>query len=105
MIKRGFKGWEIEFSDGTTINEDQADWKNVPKIGIKRLTLHFMGRRWDINDKEVYFQKKRASCIPGIPESFQVESRTIGYYDGNNKVMYTVDENTGRMIMEVKEIK
>ena len=34
MVKRGFKGWEIEFSDGTTINEDQADWKNVPKIGI-----------------------------------------------------------------------
>lgn len=105
MVKLGFKGWEVAYSDGLVINEDQADWKEIPKNNMIRLSLHFCGRQWDINGKEAYFQKKRASMIPGVPESFQVESRTIGYYEGQNKVMYTVDEFTGRMKMEVKEIK
>ena len=99
------RGWEVEYSDGLTINEDQAEWRDIPKTNMVRLTLRFFGREWNIVGKEAYFQKKRASMIPGIPESFQVESRTIGYYEGKNKVMYTVDEFTGKMKMEVKEIK
>lgn len=105
MVSSGFRGWEVEFFDGTVIDESQEDWKKIPKVGIKRLTLHYDGRDWTISDKAVYFQKKNASVIPGIPNSFQIESRSIGYYEGTNKVMYTVDEHTGRMKMEVKEIK
>lgn len=103
-MRRGFRGWEVEYSDGTTIDEDQAQWQEIPKLGIIRLTLHYDGRQWDLNNKEVYFQKKQASVIPGIKDSFQIESRSIGYYEGNSKVLYTVDEHTGRMNMEVKEI-
>jgi len=33
---------------------------------------------------------------------FIVESRSIGYYEGNKKVWYTVDEWTGRMEMKVE---
>jgi hypothetical protein len=102
MIRRG---WEVLYEDGTRINEDQMEWKKIPKVGMKRLTLHYDGRRWDIEDKVVYFQKKRGSVVPGVPDSFRVESRSIGYYEGTNKIMYTVDEHTGRMNMEVKEIK
>jgi hypothetical protein len=98
------RGWEVEYADGTVINEDQEDWKKIPKVGIKRLTLYYDGREWSIENKEVYFQKKNASVIPNIKDSFQIESRSIGYYESTNKVMYTVDEHTGRMRMEVKEI-
>lgn len=105
MVKRGFRGWEVEYEDGTKINEAQAEWKEIPKVGIKRVTLHYDGKQWNIDRKPAYFQMKRASVIPNIPGSFRVESRTIGYYEGCDKVFYTVDENTGRMTMKVKEIK
>ena len=104
MAERGFRGWAVEYNDGTVIYENQTEWKKIPKLGIKRLTLHYDGRRWDIINKIAYFQKKQASCVPGVPESFRIESRTIGYYEETSKVMYTVNENTGNMKMEVKEI-
>jgi len=97
------RGWSVEYEDGTTITEEQKNWKKIPKVGIIRLTLHYDGRRWDVHNKIAYLQKKKGSVVPGISESFQVESRSIGYYEGNKKVWYTVDEHTGRMCMEVKE--
>lgn len=103
-MRRGFRGWEVEYGDGSKINEDNTEWKKIPKKGIKRLTLHYDGRRWDIVNKIVYFQKKQASVVPGMPDSFRIEARTIGYYEDTNKIMYTVNENTGSMKMEVKEI-
>lgn len=97
------RGWEAEYKDGTIINENQMDWKKLPKQDMVRLTLHFDGRRWDIHDKVAYVQKKRASVVPGVSDSFRVESRSIGYYEGNKKIWYTVNEFTGQMKMEVKE--
>ncbi len=105
MDLRGFRGWSAEYSNGQVIYESQSDWKDIPKNNIITLTLHYDMRQWHIHDKVAYTQKKRASMVPGVEESFQVESRSIGYYDiidGKNcKVWYTVDENTGKMIMEV----
>ena len=98
------RGWEAEYQDGTVINENQMEWKKIPKVGIVRVTLHFDGRQWDLQNKIAYVQKKRASVVPGVAESFMIESRSIGYYEGNKKVWYTVDEFTGQMKMEVKEI-
>ena len=96
--------WEVEYYDGKIINENQMEWKKVPKINIKRLTLHYDGRQWNIADKVAYFQTKRASMVPGISDSFQVEARSIGYYEDNHKIMYTVNEHTGVMKMKVKDI-
>jgi len=105
-IKKGEKemrrGWEVEYEDGKILREDNYEWNKVPKVGIKRLTLRFDGRRWDLVGKDAYAQKKRASAVPGIPESFTVESRSIGYYEGNKKVWYTVDEFTGEMKITVE---
>jgi hypothetical protein len=98
------RGWEAEYTDGTIITEKQVEWKNIPKVGMKRLTLYFDGRRWDINDKVAYIQKKRGSMIPGVKQSFQIEARTIGFYENNYKVLYTVSESTGEMKMEVINI-
>jgi len=102
------RGWEIELADGTVINEDQMEWKDLPKLNIIRVTLHYDGREWHIRDKVAFIQKKRASMVPGVAESFQIESRSIGYYDvidnKDCKVWYTVNEDTGKMIMEVEEL-
>ena len=98
------RGWSVEYADGTKINENQMEWKKLPKVGIIRLTLHYDGKCWDIHDKSAYVQKKRASVVPGVAESFVIESRSIGYYEGNKKVWYTVDEFTGQMKMEVTDL-
>ena len=103
MDLRGFRGWAVEYTDGTVIFENQAEWRMVPKTGVKSLTLYFDGRRWDLMDKEAYLQRKRGSVVPGFSESFRVESRSIGYYEGNKKVWYTIDEVTGRMNVSVEE--
>lgn len=94
--------WEVEYLDGKVINENQMDWKDIPKKSIIRLTLSYDGRRWDIHNKTNYVQKKRASMVPGQPETFLIESRSIGYFEGNKKILYTVNEFTGQMKMEIK---
>lgn len=84
------------------------EWKKVPKTNIVRVTLHFDGRQWDLEKKLAYDQKKCGSVVPGVLDSFQIESRSIGYYDTIDekpiKVWYTVNEFTGKMTMEVKNL-
>jgi hypothetical protein len=100
----GFRrGWEVEYENGNIFREDSYHWNKIPKINITRLTLRYDGREWNISGKEAYLQKKRGSMIPGVKESFVVESRSIGYYEGNKKIWYTVNESTGRMSMTVEE--
>lgn len=102
------RGWEVEYLDGTIIDEDQMDWSRISKLNIARLTLRYDGREWNIFNKADYVQKKKASVIPGVPDSFQVESRSIGYYDKVDdkdvKVWYTIKEETGIMKMEIEEL-
>ena len=95
------RGWEVELSNGAILREGELDWKKVPKKQIVRLTLFYDGRQWDLMDKEAYFVKYRASVVPGIADSFRIERRTIGFYEGANKVCYHVEEATGRFSMEV----
>lgn len=97
------RGWVVEYFDDSTVHEDQVEWRAIKKNQIKTLKLWFDGRCWALSGKEGYLQKKQASMIPGIQESFQVESRSIGYYEGNLKVWYTVDESTGIMKMHIEE--
>jgi hypothetical protein len=96
MSKKEFVGWEAEDEDGNKYREGQIEWKRVPKKNLVRLSLfHYGGRRWDIVGKEAYFVRTKASVVPGVPESFRVEERIIGYYEGASKVCYMVDEITG----------
>jgi len=41
--------------------------------------------------------------VPGGGD-FVIEARYIGYYEGNKKIFYKVDEFTGQMKSEVKEL-
>jgi len=95
------RGWEVTLNDDTVLNEDNTEWKDVPKVRIKVLSLLYDGRRWDLSDKQAYFIRNKASMVPGIAESFRVERRCIGYYEGAKKVHYIVEEATGKFNMEV----
>ncbi len=99
------RGWEVEYKDGQVINESQRDWYKLPnKQNIVRLTLKWDGKRWDIRDKEAYIQQKRAMSAPSAePREGFVIARYIGYYEGNKKILYKVDEFTGQMTLEVRE--
>lgn len=89
------RGWQVELEDGTTMNEDNYEWREIPKVKIRKLSLLFDGRRWDLLNKQAYFVSNTASVVPGSAESFSVERRGIGYYEGKEKILYTVDEFTG----------
>jgi len=93
--------WEVELKDGLLLREGHVEWRDVPKHLIVRLSLFFDGRQWDLFGKEAYFIRHRASEIPGIPESFRLERRAIGFYEGSKKVTYNIDEFTGRFTLEV----
>lgn len=95
------RGWIAILKDGVEFKECDYEWREVPKKAIKTLSLIYDDRRWDLTDKEAYFVKTRASMIPGIKQSFKIERRTIGFYEGANKVCYHVDEATGKFSMEV----
>lgn len=97
------RGWEVELANGTVIQETQMNWTKVPKNSIVRMTLRYDGREWNIVGKDAYLQKKRGSVVPFQPDTFRVESRSIGYYDGNAKIWYTVKETTGKMNIEVED--
>ena len=95
------RGWQVELDDGTILKEGIVTWKEVPKIRIKKLSLLYDGRRWDVFDKQAYFVRNKASMAPGNLSSFRVEHRCIGYYEGAKKIHYIVDELTGQFHMEV----
>ncbi len=97
------RGWLVELENGQILSEENTEWKEVPKVKIKKLSLLFDGRRWDLFDKQAYFIRNSASMVPGVQESFRIEKRTIGYYEGAEKVSYTVNEMTGEFKMSIDD--
>lgn len=97
------RGWQVELEDGTVLYENNTNWKDVPKIKIKKLSLLFDGRRWDLSDRQAYFIRNSASMVPGVAQSFRIERRCIGYYEGAKKVHYIIEESTGKFTMTVTD--
>ena len=104
------RGWIVQYIDGRIITEydrngAQTEWCKVPKVGIKCIHLKWNTKHWTISGKEAYLQKKRGwvSPQPG-PQETNIQYRYIGYWEGNNKVYYQVDEITGQMSMVVETI-
>ena len=90
-----YRGWEVLLNNGEILREDTTEWREVPKGKIKKLSLIHDAKRWDIENKEAYFIKNRASVVPGINSSFRIEKRYVGWYEGKDKIAYVVDEHTG----------
>ena len=97
------RGWMVELYDGTIMTEEKHKWRDVPNIKIKCLSLLYDGRKWDLSGKQSYFVKNRASMAPGVAESFRIERRCIGYYEGAKKIHYVIEEATGKFSMQVED--
>lgn len=103
------KGWVVCYNDGKIIteydqNEVETSWRSVPKNNIKSLSIKWMDRHWTIPGPGPFIPPfKRAWISPGMSQSI-IEYRCIGYWDGNNKVIYRVDEQTGKMSILVETI-
>jgi len=104
------KGWIVHYDDGRIITEyttngKQRDWRDVPKVNIKSLSLKWHNRFWTLHGKGIYLQKKRGWIIPvqGVDMEPNIQYRFIGYWEGDNKVYYRVDEHTGQMLMVVED--
>lgn len=105
------KGWVVKYEDGSIITEydrngTQRDWRKIPKKGIQSLSLKWYTKHWTIQGKDIYLQKKRGWVVPqaGVEQEPNVQYRYIGYWEGNSKVYYQVDELTGQMKMVVEDI-
>ena len=102
------RGWFVVYDDGTLVTEDDTNWLKVKKTKIKVLGLKWHDKFWTIRDKKNYVQFKRGSApfnlnggvIP--PEMLRCEERCIGYYEGDKKVIYRVNDRTGKMKPEVR---
>jgi len=90
-----YRGWEVVLNNDRIIRENEMEWKKVPKNKIIKLSLIYDNKRWDIENKDAYFVKIRASVVPGVNSSFQIEKRMIGWYEGKDKLAYVIDEFTG----------
>jgi len=97
-------GWFVVYKDGNLITEDEMSWNNVKKGEIRILGLKWHEKVWTIKDKTAWVQFKRGS-VPfspgGINYDIDCEERCIGYYEGAKKVIYRVNNHTGRMRPEV----
>ena len=106
------KGWIVHYDNGTIVTEydrngNQTDWRSVPKTGIKSLSLKWNNKHWTIAGKDIYLQKKRGWVVPhsGVNQHPTIECRYIGYWEGNDKIYYEVNEHTGRMRMVVETLE
>lgn len=99
-------GWFVIYTDGSLITEEDLHWDKVKKGSIKILGLKWHDKVWTIRDKTAWIQFKRGSVpfsITGVNEINHVscEERCIGYYEGDKKVIYRVNNRTGQMRPEV----
>ncbi len=102
------RGWVAQYKDGTVICEDEMSWLKVPKKkDINRVILKWEDRIWSFDDKEHYIAPKIRGYVDvnssGISNQ-GVHSRTIGFYDPEEKCKVTmrVDEATGKMTYETE---
>lgn len=102
------RGWVVEYHDATVVCEDEMSWTKLPnKKDIKRVLLKWEDRIWSLENKENYIVPKTRGYMDvnstGV-SSQGIDSRAIGYYDteANCKVLYRVDETTGKMNIETE---
>ena len=104
------RGWVVHYEDGTIITEydidgNAKDWRAIPKKGIKSVSLKWHNKHWTISGKDCYIQFKRAWVAPMAGNiTPNIDYRCIGYWEGNDKVIYKVNEKTGQMQMLVESI-
>lgn len=102
------RGWVVEYEDGDVIFEDEMSWRDLPNKKIARVFLKWERKMWSLDGKKHYTIPKHKGYVDvnaGGMYNEGIDSRTIGYYDTDNKcrVYMRVDETTGNMKLETEE--
>lgn len=102
------KGWFVIYKDKTIVTENDTVWRDVKRGEILILGIKWKDKFWTISGKTAYLQFKRGS-VPISPsgvcteDDIRCEERCIGYYEGNKKIIFKVNEHTGQMKPEVRD--
>ncbi|KKN03877.1 hypothetical protein LCGC14_1103280 [marine sediment metagenome] len=107
------RGWVVLYKDGTAICEDDMHWKKLPnKKEIKKVLMKYEDRLWSIDNQEHYtvpttkgYHDISISAGGASISPQGIHSRTIGYYDMENKckVILRCEEANGKVTWEVKD--
>jgi hypothetical protein len=99
------RGWFVVYNDGSVITEEETTWNKVRKGDIKLVGLKWFDKFWTIPNKTAYVAPFKRGSVSfsssGSSSDILCEERCIGYYEGSSKVVYRVNERTGRMSMQV----
>lgn len=101
-------GWFVMYKDGSVVTEKELKWPKVVKGQIEILGLKWHDKVWSIRGKTAWLQFKVGSvpfALNGLffDSDIFCEERCIGYYEGKNKIVYRVNNRTGRMRLGVLE--
>lgn len=103
------RGWVVQYRDGTVVCEDEMLWNKLPnKKELSRVILKWEDRTWSFDDKANYTVPKTRGYMDVSPSGRVagqgIHSRTIGYYDMEEKckVVMRVEESTGKMSYETE---
>ena len=97
-------GWFVVYKDNTLVVEGDMEWNKVVKPQIQILGIKWHDKIWTIRDKTAWVQFKRGSVAfspSGISDVVDCEEMCIGYYEGAKKVIYRVNNRTGKMRPEI----
>jgi hypothetical protein len=95
--------WVATLDDGTMASETSSDWNEV-KDRVVSLRMNVDGKWHSLPDNmECYIQAKTVSAPVGGGE-ITIESRYIGFRNGNYEYYLRVDEYTGDVSVETKEV-
>ena len=101
------KGWIVIYKDGSVVVEGEMGWSKVVKRSVASLHLKWYDRFWDLVGKDSYvcFQRRSVSLsLTSSPQASEIAARCIGFYDEfGRKIIYAVNEHTGKMSLRIKE--
>jgi len=95
-----FRGWQAIYDDGTVVTEEKTHWSEVDINRIVSLSLIRDGRKYALPaGHRGWVQAKTATVVVG--SSPEIQSRYVGFEEGNSQVILRVMEDTGDCIIEV----
>jgi len=95
--------WVATLDDGTHASEGSCDWNDV-SFRVVGLKMNVNGTWYSLPDgMESYVQAKTASAPMGGGE-ITIESRYIGFRNGNHEYCLRVDEHTHNVSIEIREV-
>ena len=95
------RGWKVLYTDGTVLTEDDTHWMKLDLERVSEVAIVRDGREYALpKGKTGWIQAKTASAAVG--GKVEIESRYVGFEEGNSQIVLRVMEATGDCIVETR---